>query len=41
LKGGKGDSHAKQYTQGGTNRPTNPNQRKGAEERRNKGKIIN
>jgi RHS repeat-associated protein len=36
-----GDRHAKQYTHGGKNRPVNPNQRKKAEERKNKGKETN
>ena len=40
LKGAKGDRHAAQYNHGGKNRKPNPNQKKGAEERRNKGKII-
>ena len=40
LKGAKGDNHDKQYTHGGKNRPKNPNQKKGAEERRNKGRNI-
>ena len=40
LKGAKGDNHDKQYTHGGENRPKNPNQKKGAEERRNKGRKI-
>ncbi len=35
------DSHDAQYTHGGKKRPKNPNQRKGAEERRLKGKRIN
>jgi len=34
----KGDRHDRQYTHGGKNRPKNPNQRHGAEERRNVGK---
>jgi len=41
LKGAKGDRHAKQYNQGGNNRPVNPNKRAKADEHRNKGKIIN
>ena len=41
LKGTKGDRHDAQYTRGGKNRPENPNIRKGARERREKGKIIN
>ncbi len=32
-----GDRHDKAYTHGGKNRPTNPNQKAGAEERKNKG----
>jgi hypothetical protein len=35
------DNHAAQYTHGGKNRPKNPNQKKGAEERKNKGKEVN
>nr|WP_291235234.1 RHS repeat-associated core domain-containing protein [Frisingicoccus sp.] len=35
------DRHDKQYAHGGKNRPANPNRRKGAEKRKNKGKIIN
>jgi len=41
LKGARGDSHDAQYTHGGKNRIENPNKRKGADERRNKGKRIN
>ena len=33
-------SHDKQYTQGGKNRPKNPNEKKGAKERRNKGRTY-
>ena len=36
-----GDKHAKQYTHGGKNKPSNPNQRRGAEKRRNVGKEEN
>jgi RHS repeat-associated protein len=35
------DRHDAQYTHGGKNRPKNPNQRKGAEGRRTKGKRTN
>ena len=41
LKGGRSDRHAAQYNHGGKRRSPNPNQRKGAQERRNKGKQIN
>lgn len=34
------DKHQGQYTHGGKKNPQNPNRRKGAEERRNKGKIV-
>ncbi|GHV37198.1 hypothetical protein FACS1894178_8940 [Bacteroidia bacterium] len=40
LKGAKGYSHDAQYTHGGKNRQENPNKRKGADDRRNRGKII-
>ena len=36
----KRDRHDRQYNQGGKHRPNNPNRRKGANERKNKGKII-
>jgi RHS repeat-associated protein len=35
------DRHDKQYTHGGKKRPKNPNQRKGAERRKNKGRRQN
>jgi hypothetical protein len=41
LKGAKGDSHDAQYTHGGKHRPENPNKRKGADDRRYKGKRVN
>ena len=41
LKGARSDRHAAQYNHGGKKRSPNPNQRKGAAERRNKGKQIN
>ena len=41
LKGARSDRHAAQYNHGGKKRKPNPNQRKGALKRRNKGKIIN
>ena len=41
LKGARSDRHAAQYNHGGKKRNQNPNQRKGASERRNKGKTIN
>jgi len=39
--GKKTDSHDKQYTHGGTKNKPNPNKRKGADERRNKGRESN
>ena len=39
--GKKTDSHDKQYTHGGTKNKPNPNKRKGADERRNKGRENN
>ena len=41
LKGSKADRHDAQYNHGGKQRKPNPNQRKGANERRNRGKRIN
>ena len=41
LKGARADRHDAQYNHGGKNRQSNPNQRKGADKRRNKGKRIN
>lgn len=40
LAGARGDRHANQYVHGGKHRHKNPNQKKGADERRNKGKQI-
>lgn len=37
----RADKHEKQYTHGGNNRPINPNQRKGAEKRKNIGRNNN
>ncbi len=37
----KSDKHDAQYTHGGKNRPENPNKKRGADERRNKGKVVN
>jgi len=41
LKGNRSDCHDAQYNHGGKKRKPNPNQRKGADERRNRGKRIN
>ena len=41
LKGTRSDRHDAQYKHGGKKRKPNPNQRKGADVRRKKGKIIN
>ena len=41
LTGARSDRHDGQYVHGGKNRQENPNQRKGAERRKNKGKRIN
>jgi hypothetical protein len=37
--GKRGDRHDKQYTHGGKKRPVNQNKRRGADERRNNGRV--